>query len=128
MNKRLNQIIKFSLTTLLLTQLAACGGGGSDNPAPDGGGNGGTGNSVTLNWQAPTKNTNDTNLADLAGYKIYYGTSPLLTTSVVTVTNPGATSKVINGLSSGQTYYFVITAVNDLGVESSYSNTISKVL
>ena len=29
---------------------------------------------TTLNWTAPTTNTDGTALTDLAGYKIYYGT------------------------------------------------------
>ncbi len=39
--------------------------------------------------------------------------------------NPGLTEYVIEGLSSGA-YYFTMTAYDALGVESRYSNVVSK--
>jgi len=81
---------------------------------------------ATLNWTAPSFNTDGTPLTDLAGYKIYYGTSSQNYTSVASVGN--VTTYVLNGLTDGVTYYFTVTAYNTAGVESSYSQEVSKTL
>lgn len=76
--------------------------------------------SVTLSWVAPTENTDGTALTDLAGYKIYYGTSEGSYPNNVVIDNAGVTTYVIDNLSPG-IWYFVMTANNSAGVESSYS-------
>jgi len=82
---------------------------------------------ATLTWTPPTTNTDGTVLTDLAGYKIYYGTSSSNLTSSVTLTNAGLTSYVISNLSTG-TWYFAIKSVNSTGAESSLSNTVAKTI
>ena len=52
-------------------------------------------------------------------YRIYGGTSPQPTTLLGT---SGTTMKCLSNLTSGQTYYFRVTAVNKNGVEGPYSN------
>lgn len=42
--------------------------------------------SATLSWTPPTKNTDGSRLTDLAGYKIYYGTSEKYFQRVIYVT------------------------------------------
>ena len=64
--------------------------------------------------------------ADLAGYKIHYGTSPGGPyTMVVDIGNPapvdGRIQGSVTGLTEGVTYYFVATAYNEAGLESDYS-------
>lgn len=81
--------------------------------------------STTLSWTAPTQNEDGSQLMDLAGYKIYWGTSPGNYTNSVTVENPGITTYVVENLSAG-TYTFVATSYNDSGVESVYSNTATR--
>ena len=83
--------------------------------------------STTLSWTPPTQNEDGSTLTDLAGYKIYWGTTPGNYTNSVTVDNPGLTTYVVSNLSPG-TYEFVATSVNDAGVESVYSNPATKVL
>ena len=83
--------------------------------------------SVTLTWLPPTENEDGSALTDLAGYKIRYGQSSGNYTKTVTVADPGVSSWQIDNLVSG-TYYFVISAYNSSGVESSYSNEASKAL
>lgn len=73
--------------------------------------------SATLSWTPPTVNTDGSVLGNLAGYFIYYGTSPDNLNHSVTVTNAGLTRFVLSGLAT-QTWYFAMTAYNSIGVES----------
>lgn len=81
--------------------------------------------SATLSWQPPTQNEDGTALTDLAGYTIYWGTTPGSYTESVTINNPGLTTYVVENLAPG-TYEFVATAFNAAGVESQFSNTATK--
>lgn len=83
--------------------------------------------SATLSWTPPTTNTNGTTLTNLAGYRIYYGTSPSNLTRTVQLTNAGLTRYVISDLTAA-TWYFSIRAYTSTGAESSNSNTVSKVI
>ena len=84
----------------------------------------GTG-SVTLNWTAPTQNEDGSTLTDLAGYTIYWGTTPGNYTDTTTINNPGITTFTVDGLAPG-TYEFVATSLNAAGIESTYSNPATK--
>ena len=81
---------------------------------------------VTLSWKRPTTNTDGTRLTNLAGYKIYYGTSPGNYSEIIDVGK--ATKYTIADLPDGFTYYFVATAYNTSGYESGYSNEVSKTI
>ena len=83
--------------------------------------------STTLSWTAPSENEDGTQLMDLAGYKLYWGTNPGVYTNSVVIENPGITTYVVDNLVPG-TYEFVATAFNSAGVESVYSNPATKVL
>jgi hypothetical protein len=83
--------------------------------------------SVTLNWTPPTQNEDGTSLTDLAGYRIYWGTTPGSYPNSVTIDNPGLSSYVVENLMPG-TYEFVATSINALGVESVYSNSATKIV
>jgi hypothetical protein len=83
------------------------------------GGSTGTG-SVDLAWVPPTENTDGSVLANLNGYKIYYGHSSNNYTTTITISNPGLTSYVIDSLPPG-TYFFSVTATTSSGVQSGYS-------
>jgi hypothetical protein len=82
---------------------------------------------VTLEWDANIE-------SDLAGYKIYYktgssgepydGTGAIEGNSPVDVGN--VTTFTLNGLTEGDTYYFVATAYNTGALESDYSNEVTK--
>lgn len=78
-----------------------------------------TAGTATLTWNASTE-------SDLKGYTVYRGTgsgtygAPLATLPKTT-TNYAAT-----GLQNGTTYFFVITAYDSAGNESTYSNEVSK--
>lgn len=83
--------------------------------------------SAALSWQPPTLNVDGSPLTNLAGYRVYWGTSPGSYPSSVTLNNPGITTYVVNNLISG-TYYFVVTAFNAIGAESQLSNAVSKTI
>lgn len=78
-----------------------------------------------LTWGAPTTNDDDSPLTDLAGYKVYYGTSPRTYTVSKDVGN--VTSYTVAGLSNG-VYYFAVTAYDTAKHESLYSNEVSKTI
>ena len=75
---------------------------------------------VSLTWTPPTTNTDGSSLNDLASYDIYYGNSAPYE-NVEIVSDPNASSAVISSLASGN-WCFVVTATNQLGVESEFSN------
>lgn len=81
--------------------------------------------SASLDWAAPTTNTNGSALTNLGGYKIYYGTSSSRLSSTITISNPGLLTYVVEGLPIGTTYYFAIVAVTTGGVESADSTVVS---
>jgi hypothetical protein len=83
--------------------------------------------SVTLNWTAPTQNTDGSALMNLAGYKVYWGTTQGQYPNSVTLNNPGLATYVVDQLTPA-TWYFAMTALNAQGAESSLSNTASKVV
>jgi hypothetical protein len=81
--------------------------------------------SVTLQWQPPTTRTDGSPLTNLAGYRVYYGTTQGSYPNRITVNSPGLSSFVVQNLPPG-TYWFVITAVDSAGLESAQSNSASK--
>jgi len=83
--------------------------------------------SATLSWNPPTQNSDGSPLADLAGYRIYYGRNADNLTQVVVLSNPGLTRYVIENLTPAR-WHFEMTAVNGDGVESQRSGTASKTI
>jgi hypothetical protein len=83
---------------------------------------GGTG-AVTLNWSAPTSNSDGSALTDLSGYKILYGKNAGnldQSKSLPSTVN----SAVIDNLATG-TWYFAVVSVNASGTESAPTNVAS---
>jgi len=145
---------RMAAVVLCAALLQACGGGSSTTAASDatlppaqgssgatggstgsgGSGSGGSGGSgaavtgsATLSWTVPTQREDGSNLTDLAGFKVYYGTSPDNLSQTVTVNGNAVTSYQIDNLSAG-TYYFVVTAVDSTGAESPSSGMVSKTI
>jgi len=73
---------------------------------------------IKLAWDANTE-------SDLAGYKVYYGTSSKSYAGSVDVGN--VTAFNLTGLTEGQTYYIAATAYNTSGSQSGYSSEVSGV-
>jgi hypothetical protein len=81
----------------------------------------------SLNWTAPTTRADRTplSLADIDGYRIYFGKSPGKYSDVVDVADGTAQSANVTDLPVG-TYYLVMTTYDNTGLESIYSGEISK--
>ena len=62
-------------------------------------------------------------VANATGYKAYYGSSSGYYTNITSVGN--VTNVVVPGLVEGMTYYFVVTTLDQKGLESRYSSEIS---
>ncbi len=109
------------LTLLLAVIISACGGGGGGSVTVNQIGLG----SATLSWTPPTQNSDGSPLTDLTGYKIYYGNESGNYQTSIQIDNPGIAIYVVEYLTPN-TYYFVLTAINSNGVESRFSNEVSK--
>lgn len=149
MHKSLVRLLPLGVAVLL----TACGGGGDDpitngngtsqysspsTPPPSGGPS-----TVSLTWDSPTTKVDQSCLTDLAGYKLYYthasGGAPVVQTLAANSLTCATTGEVnscgavqgctytVNGLSSG-TWSFVVTAYDNFGNESAFSNGIEYVV
>jgi len=81
---------------------------------------------ATLSWDPPTTNADGTPLTDLAGYKVYYGTSSGNYSQSIDAGN--VTTYTVNNLTEGLTYYFTTTSYDTSGNQSVYSNEVNKVI
>ena len=74
--------------------------------------------SVTLSWDANTE-------PDIAGYKVYWGTSSGVYDQFSDVSQ---TTASVSDLTVGVRYYFAVTAYNEAGLESGYSEEVSAIV
>jgi hypothetical protein len=75
--------------------------------------------SVTLAWDPVSAGA-------LAGYKVYYGTSSRSYFASIPIGTATTYTIPYGLLLAGQTYYFAVTAYDNAGNESGYSNEVSK--
>jgi hypothetical protein len=80
---------------------------------------------AVLTWTAPTQNVDGSALTDLAGFKVYWGTSSRSYGNSATVNGAGANSYAID-LAAPGTYYFAVSAFNAASEESTRSNEVTK--
>ncbi|MBX3301300.1 MAG: fibronectin type III domain-containing protein [Nitrospira sp.] len=73
---------------------------------------------ATLSWDASAG-------LDVAGYKIYQATVSGTYGAPIATVPMDVTSYTVADLESGTTYFFVVTAYNSDGAESSFSNEAS---
>jgi len=83
--------------------------------------------SATLSWTAPSQNEDGSPVTNLAGYKLYWGTTVGTYPNSVTINDPTASAYTVRNLNAG-TYHFVSTSFNSAGVESSHSNRATKTI
>ena len=82
-----------------------------------------------LSWTPPTENTDGSELQDLAGYKIYYGPSSgnYCNSITILIADSASLSYLVEDLANSG-WYFVMTAFNSVGIESDYSEEVSKTI
>ncbi|HEX5047238.1 MAG TPA: hypothetical protein VFX89_08975 [Gammaproteobacteria bacterium] len=83
--------------------------------------------SALLTWTPPTKYTDGTTMTDLAGYKVYWGTTQGIYSNSAQINSGGVSSYTVKGLAAGR-WYFMVTSLGATGVESPPSPVLSKVI
>ena len=78
--------------------------------------------SIGLAWEPTTTYTDGTPATDIAGYKVYYGTTSRTYTACLDVGN--VTTGRVTGLRELTTYYFAVTAYNTVSNESAFSDEL----
>lgn len=82
---------------------------------------------ATVTWTAPTLNTDNSPLTNLAGYRIVYGRTSIALDTVASVNSPTVLTWTSPTLAAG-TWFFAVKALNTTGIESDVSNVASKTL
>jgi hypothetical protein len=83
--------------------------------------------SATINWTVPTLNTDGSALTNLAGYRLYYGTSAANLSQTVQISNASVTTYTVDNLAPG-TWYFAMADYTSSGDVSGNSNIGSKTI
>lgn len=122
---------RMGLAIVLAFMLSACGENSTDAPSlsspptddgssPLPGDQTPSSGSATVRWALNTE-------PDVAGYRVYYGTTP---NSYLQSKGQGiavaGTSHTVTGLASGIRYYFAVTAFDNASNESGYSTEVFK--
>jgi hypothetical protein len=85
------------------------------------------GGTATLEWTAPTQNTDGSALINLAGFRVVYGASAAALNQTIQVPNASIATYVVTNLNAG-TWFFAVKAYNTAGAESAASNVASKTI
>jgi len=135
------QALRSSLIILASLSLISCGGGSGSAAVNSSNTSSSSNNSsssnvvatvpsgnktIFLNWTPPTENTDNSQLTDLTGYKVYYGISANTLTASYTLMDPNASSATVPSLASNTLYYFSVKVLNSKNVESDFSNVVTK--
>lgn len=106
------QLLQLGALLLALTACPSTDPSLSTDVSPDSG-------TAGLSWDASTG-------TDIAGYKIYLATTSGAYGTPIATTSTDVTTYTVTGLAVGTTYFFVVTAFNLDGTESTFSNEVSK--
>lgn len=130
MQRQATTAVRLGTGLLILSLFAACRGDG----AGDAGLTGPTGSppsqqpaprSITLAWDSPSENEDGSPLTDLAGHRLYYGTTSPLTVGNSTSVDVGTeTTHSITNLTPG-TYFVAVSAYDALANEGPRSAEIA---
>jgi fibronectin type 3 domain-containing protein len=110
-------IARFIFCMSLALPLVSCSGGGSNEP-------GGSAPAATATASASFEWDPNTE-TDLAGYKIYQGSSSGQYGQPIATLAASSTSYEATGLQNGSTYFFVVTAFDTSGNEGSLSDELT---
>jgi fibronectin type 3 domain-containing protein len=82
-----------------------------------------------VSWTAPLARVDGTAAAmtEINSYNIYYGTAPTALTQVVHVPDAYTFTYTVGSLAVS-TYYFAVTAIDSKGVESAFSNIVTRIV
>ena len=82
---------------------------------------------ISLSWTAPSTRTDGSSLSlsELVGYRIYSGSSPSELTLLEEIIGVSETSAALENLDPG-VYYFAVTAYDSDGLESGFSQVVTK--
>jgi len=118
MNTPLSRRNLFGLLFMALAVLSIsrCGRTGTSNPPPQAPGAAPTAHSLTLNWTAST--------SAVVGYNVYRAAQPGGPYTKLNSSPIRPTSYADSAVQAGQTYFYVVTAVDRNGAESRFSNKI----
>ncbi|MDH4305306.1 MAG: fibronectin type III domain-containing protein [Nitrospira sp.] len=108
------QMLQLALLLLLLTACPSADPSLDSQFSPDSG-------TASLSWDASAG-------TDVAGYKIYLATASGAYGTPITTTPADVTTYTVTGLAIGTTYFFVVSAFNTDGTESTFSNEVSKMI
>src|SRR5512139_87101 len=86
-----------------------------------------TSGTAMLTWAAPSQNTDGTALTNLAGFKVYHGTSATALNDVIQLEGAASTTYTYGQLGSG-THYFAVSAYTVNGLEGDLSALGSKTI
>lgn len=124
----------FTLTIMFAILLTGCQGGGSEPSQSNGvaitpNDPGSDTALAQISWTIPaTRILGDSlSLSEIQGYKLYYGTAPGNYSGSAEITGAQTTQATVT-LDSGDTYYFVVRAVDTNGLEGPESNTVTRTL
>jgi len=111
--------VSCALVVVLASLLAGCSLSSSVSGGGGGGGGGTGSHSVSLTWKASTS-------GNVVGYNVYRGSSSGSYGLLNSMNS--ATTYTDTTVQNGQTYLYVVTAVDSAGAESPHSNAAQAVI
>jgi hypothetical protein len=104
----------YLLACILILPLVACSSGSSGSSSGDA--------SILIRWVAPTEREDNSvlSMAEIAGYRIYYGVETGVYSGLIGIDDPTATEYLIEGIPSGK-FFLVMTTIDTEGRESRWS-------
>ncbi|MCU7851329.1 MAG: fibronectin type III domain-containing protein [Candidatus Thiodiazotropha sp. (ex Monitilora ramsayi)] len=122
----MHRIFHIAVVLMFTSLLAACGTNGSASSTnPTASQAVSAKDSINLSWTAPSTRADGSylSLADLAGYKVYMGTTSNNLSTLVDLSDDTITNYTVSNLPAGS-YYFAVSAYDVDGTESGYSQII----
>jgi hypothetical protein len=123
----LSKILTVFFISLLMSACNSEENYGLDGSSGTAGGGVVQGAAISLSWVAPAEREdgNPISMSEIAGYRVYYGTSQGDYSGQVDIAESSTMQATLNNLPSG-TYYIVVTTYDVAGLESGYSEEVVK--
>ena len=119
---------------MVVVGLVGCGGassesGGSGTPVGVGAVDVDANGTASLSWVAPSTRVDNSPLpmSEIGGYKVYMGVDANALALYEDISDPYQMELVVSDLDAG-TYYFAVTAYNQYGAESDFSEVVDKAI